>query len=193
MASLRRVVTAVAVGITLLMAGCAQVDPAGQPTYSCTPDDGSSPYACYKVQYDAKAKEAAQYAEAEAVYRKYLAEDERINRIGGVSEPTPVLLETTAGDFLENVMANYRALKDAQATAVGGQYKVAWLKRMPRTDTLNGSVVAITACVDARTIQVGSKRTHPKPGLVLETTAYFAPTDDLIKITASRYKEVTQC
>ncbi len=175
-----------------LLTGCSQPDPTGQPTYLCTPSDGSTPYSCYQVQYDVQVKEDKLYAEAETVYRKFLAEDERIHRVGGVTEPTPVLLETTTGNFAENAMTNFRTLKEAQATAVGGEFKIAWFKREPR-DSLDGSIAALTVCTDTSSVQMGSKGKAPKPGLIIETTGYFIRVGEQLKLTASMFKEVTKC
>ncbi len=113
-----------------LLSGCTPADPNLQPTYSCTPDDGSSPYACPKVQYDAKAKEAALYAEAEAVYRKYLAEDERIYRLGGVTDVT-LLLPRPPRPVPNGRHGHLRDLKILGVRLVAGSLNVVWVRRTP--------------------------------------------------------------
>jgi hypothetical protein len=183
--------TVLAVGLSLL-AGCTPADPVGQPTYACTPDDGSTPYSCYKVQYDAKAKEAALYAEAEVAFRRFLTEDERINRSGGVTEPTPVLLETTTGDYLASAMANYSTLKNAGATATGGEYKTAWIKRVPG-DAKGGSVATLTACLDTSSVMMSSRGKAPVPGRITQRTGYFVREAGALKLAFGRYKWVTTC
>jgi hypothetical protein len=187
----RRALTVLFVGLSLL-AGCTPTDPNLQPTYSCTPDDGSSPYPCARVQYDAKAKEAALYAEAEQVYRKFLAEHERIYRAGGITDPTPVLRETTTGQIQQELMAGYRQLKVTHATAVGGEFKIAWFKRQPHA-TLDGSIVALLACTDTSTVKMGAPGKPSEPGRVVERIGYFVREGNLLKLTAARSKVVPTC
>jgi hypothetical protein len=191
MAARRTTLAVLAVGLSLL-AGCAPANPNLQPTYSCTPDDGSSPYACPKVQYDAKAKEAALYTEAEQVYRKFLAEHERIYRLGGVTEPTPVILVTTTGSFQADVMAGYRNLIATHATATGGEFKIAWIKRQPK-DTMDGSIVALMACTDTSTVQMSAQGKASTPGRIVERIGYFVRDGELLKLTAARSKVVSTC
>ncbi len=191
MAARRSIFAVLIVGLSLL-AGCTPADPNLQPTYTCTPDDGSSPYACPKVQYDAKAKEAALYAEAEQVFRKFFAEDERINRLGGVSEPTPVILETTTGRFQTDVMTGYRNLLAIHGTATGGEFKIAWVKRQPK-DTVDGSIVALLTCTDTSSVQMGAEGKAPSPGRVVQRIGYFVRDGVALKLTASRSKVVSSC
>jgi hypothetical protein len=141
------------------LAGCTPADPAGQPTYSCTPEAGGTPFPCYKVQRDEYDKLDALYAEAEAVYRTQAAEDERISRAGGVDEATPVMLQTLSGAALTQNLDVYRALKRDHIHMEGGAYQVVWIKRRPEK-LLPGMVVAIQVCVDpgsARIVQPGSR------------------------------------
>jgi hypothetical protein len=177
---------------TVMLTGCTQTGTAGEPTYACTPSDGSTAYPCYQVQYDEKVKEDKLYAEAETVYRTYLAEDERINRIGGITEPTPVLLETTEGEFLTDILANYKELRTVGATATGGEFKISWFKRRPR-DTYAGSVATLMVCTDASSVQMAVKGKPPKPGRLIEEIGYLVREGEQLKIAASRSKVVTTC
>ncbi|HAM44202.1 MAG TPA: hypothetical protein DCM67_04130 [Propionibacteriaceae bacterium] len=181
-----------AVIIALLGSGCTQPDPNAAPSYTCTPSDGGTAQPCYKAEYDQKIKEDALYAEAEAVYRKFLAEDERIHRVGGASAATPVLLATTTGSYLESAMTVYKALKAAKATASGGEFKIAWVRREPRLSMAN-SLVALTACTDTSSVQMGSQGKTPLPGRISERTVYFVREADQLKITDGTYKLVDQC
>jgi len=183
--------TVLAVGLSLL-SGCTPADPAGQPTYSCTPDDGSTPYPCYKVQYDAKAKETALYAEAEGVYRKFFAEEERIYRSGGVTQPTSVLLETTTGDYQAAVMAVYSDLVKYKTSAIGGTFKLVWTKHVP-TGGRPGIVTALQTCVDASSVRMTAKGADPAPGGIASEVIYFSRDGDSLKLTDLDPKEVTQC
>jgi hypothetical protein len=164
----------------------------GQPTYSCTPDDGSSPYACYKVQYDAKAKEAALYAEAEAVYRKYLAEDERIYRLGGVDEATPVLLETTTGQYQTDAMGIYRDLRTLGVRLVEGNLTVVWVRRAPGS-VPGGMVAALTSCVDGTQARLTNGKGGQEPGSVVQETAYLSRVDGLLKLTTAKSSVAASC
>jgi hypothetical protein len=187
-----RNVVAIAAFIALAASGCTQPDPNAKPTYTCTPTDGGTPHPCYKAEYDLQVREDSLYAEAEAVYRKYIAEEERINRIGGITTPSPVILETTTGTFQENVMDNYRELKAGGATAEGGSFKVAWFKRQP-TRQLDGSIAALMVCVDASSVQMGARGKTAQPGRINETIGYFVREGGGLKLAASMAKEVEQC
>jgi hypothetical protein len=180
-----------AVGIALL-AGCTPADPNLQPTYSCTPDDGSSPYACPKVQYDAKAKEAALYAEAEAVYRKFFAEQERIYRAGGITEPSPVLLETTTGNYLAGSMIAFSDLVKYKGTATGGAFVLAWMKRVPY-GSKNGAVTALQACVDSSSVTMRAEGEPPEPGKISSEIVYFTRDGQTLKAFDFQTVKVTQC
>ena len=71
-------------------AGCQAADtPPPQPTYTCTPEAGGEPFTCSQYQYDEMVGRDALYAEAEAVYRKFLAEDVRIMRAGRSDRADP--------------------------------------------------------------------------------------------------------
>jgi hypothetical protein len=191
MAARRTTLAVLAVGIALL-AGCAPADPNLQPTYSCTPDDGSSPYACPKVQYDAKAKEAALYTEAEQVYRKFFAEHERINRAGGITEPTPALLETTTGEFLSGAIASYQSMKAVGASATGGTFDTVWIRHAPR-DAAAGSIVTIKVCTDSHTVQMNTAGGSPEPGLINIRTLSFFRIEGVLKIGSGSFQQVARC
>jgi hypothetical protein len=132
------------------------------------------------------------YTEAEAVYRKFLAEDERIYRIGGVTEPTPVLLETTTGDYRKDSVEIYRDLYSRHSKAVGGQFRIAWIKREPGT-SIGGSIVALRVCSDASSVLIGPSKSESKPGLIVEETGYFVSDGANLKLSAAQTKAVTKC
>ncbi|MEE9964521.1 MAG: hypothetical protein K4304_05435 [Propionicimonas sp.] len=183
---------AIAALIALAASGCTQPDPNAKPTYACTPSDGGTPQPCYKAEHDLQVKEDALYTEAEAVYRKFLAEDERINRSGGASAASPVLTETTTGTYLASAVAVYKALKAAKATATGGEFKIAWIHREPRL-TREDSLAAMTACTDTSSVQMASKGKKPRPGTIGEQTVYFVRQDGRLKIADGTYRWVDQC
>jgi hypothetical protein len=178
-----------------ILTGCTPATPSTpppEPSPTCTPEAGGPPTPCTQYQYDQMIAKDKLYTQAEAVYRKYLTEDERINRAGGVTQPTPVLLETTTGDYLKNSMDIYRDLHRIHATAEGGTYQVDWIRRDPG-EAMHGSVVTMKVCTDTTSIMMGSKGTHPEPGLIMEETGYFVPKDGLLKLAYSQFQEVGKC
>ncbi len=185
------VLAVLAVGLSML-AGCTPANPDGQPTYSCTPDDGSSPYACAKVQYDAKAKEAALYTEAEQVYRKFFAEEERIYRAGGITEPSPVLLETTTGDYLAESMTIYQNIARRKLRVVSGSTTIAWIHRAPDRQR-PGLAAAMQSCRDSRQQLVASPNGQPTPGRLVIETAQFERVGDVLKIIRSTSRGAETC
>jgi len=184
---------AIAVLIALAGSGCAQPDPNAQPTYTCTPSDGSTPEPCYKAEYDQRVKEDALYAEAEAVYRKYIAEDERIFRLGGVSEATPAMLKTLTGDGLKQASANYQELIANSTTVVGGEFRVGYIRRVAR-ETYGDSIATLESCIDA-TSATFKQPGMTEPGNVSRERAFFSTTREGLKI--SHFKtfagEVAEC
>ena len=72
--------------LACLLAGCQPPAPSPTPvpSYRCTPEAGGAEFDCTQHQYDEMVAKDKLYAEAEAVYRKFLAEDVRILRAGGI-------------------------------------------------------------------------------------------------------------
>lgn len=181
----------------LLLAGCSPApaptpSPTHTPSFSCTPEAGGAAYECSQFDHEQMVAKDKLYAEAEAVYRKFFAEDERIYRAGGVDEPTPVLLETTTGRFLEDSMRIYRALRKYNTRAVGGQFRVAWLKRLPGV-TQDGSLVAMQSCSDASSVALIAPDTeNTSAGWGLEIL-YFGREGSVLKLTAANGDQVESC
>ncbi len=176
----------------VMVAGCAPADPVGQPTYSCTPEVGGTPYPCYKVQRDELDKLDALYAEAEAVYRKYLAEDERISRAGGVDEATPVMLETLTGTALAETLDAYRSLKRDGIHVEGGEYRLAWIKRRPEA-LVSGMAISIRVCVEtgsARLVQAGSRDESVDPN---QSDLQFVREGEFLKMARAEGDGVAAC
>lgn len=181
----------------VLLVGCTAAPvvsptPTPTPTFSCTPEAGGAAYECSQFDYEQMVAKDKLYAEAEAVYRKFFAEDERIYRAGGVDEPTPVLLETTTGKFLEDSMRIYRALRKYETRAVGGEFRIAWLKRVPGV-TSNGSVAALQSCSDASSaVLVAPGSSNVSAGWGLEVL-YFARDGGDLKLSAANGDQVNSC
>jgi hypothetical protein len=178
-----------------LLAGCQPAvlpTPAPAPSYRCTPEAGGDEFDCTQHQYDDMVAKDKLYAEAEAVYRRYLAEDARILRAGGVARATPVLLETTSGEFLTNVLKNYKALADQSVVARGNDPKLVYFKRAPgRSKT--GSEVSANICVDGSSLEFSEARRSLGRGKAARDDTYFAHVDGVLKIIGADGSQVKSC
>jgi hypothetical protein len=123
----------------------------------------------------------ALYVEAEAVYRKYQAEDERIWRSGGVAEATPVMQETLTGEALSSALSFYQALKKTNTKLTGGETRLVWVKRVPK-ELRPGMLVALQACVDQHTALLVSKGEPSESGGYFSDTINFTRESALLKI-----------
>lgn len=186
---------AVTVTAVCLLAGCqpaAPPSPLPTPSFRCTPEAGGPEFDCTPRQHDDMVAKDQLYAEAEAVYRKFFAEDVRIFRAGGVTEPTAVLLETTTGAFLDDSMGLYRSFVVEGRRAVGGTIRLVSLERLPGVSK-GGSVVAMRACTDATTTRTYR---HGKPvgkGGAGMDTLYFNRVAGVLKIQGADGKAVESC
>jgi hypothetical protein len=132
------------------------------------------------------------YAEAEAVYRRFFEEDVRIFRLGGISEPSPVLLDTTMGDFRNDSMALYRSFLEEGRKSVGGEIRLASLERVPGASK-GGSVVALRACVDASSTKTVSSGSAPERGGFGSDLLYFGRSGGVLKIQGADGEAVQSC
>lgn len=187
-----RSAAATAAIIAITLTGCAQPDPNAKPTYTCTPSTGT-PQPCYKAEYDQQVKEDALYAEAEAVYRKYLAEHERIYRAGGATTASPVMLETLTGEALQQALETSRRIAASHTKAVGGEFKIGYLRRVPG-EKIGDSVATWESCEDATSVTFKDDKPARQGGFSLER-AYFSPTEDGLKISSFTHSlgEVDSC
>jgi hypothetical protein len=181
----------------LLPVGCTAAPvptptPTPAPTFRCTPEAGGADHECSQFDYEQMVAKDKLYAEAEAVYRKFFAEDVRIYRAGGVDEPTPILLETTTGRFLEDSMRIYRALRKYETRAVGGEFRISWLHRIPG-ESKNGSEVTLQSCTDASSVLLvapGAKDLNAGWGL---ESLYFSRIEGSIKLSSASGDQVASC
>ena len=180
--------------VACLLAGCQPPapTPSPTPTYLCTPEAGGAEFSCSQRQYDEMVAKDKLYAEAEAVYRKFFAEDVRIFRAGGVTEPTEVLLETTTSAFLKNSMTLYRSLRRDSRKLVGGEIRLAHLRRVPGV-TKESSLVALKACVDARSATVVESGAKVGSGFLVEDLLYFGRFNGLMKIQGADGQQEGKC
>ena len=180
--------------VLVVAAGCtpAAPTPSPLPSFRCTPEAGGAEFDCSQAQYDEMVAKDALYAEAEVVYRKFLAEDTRIMRAGGIDEPTDVILETTSGAFLEDVMSLYRSLSENKSVAEGSDPVLRSFQRAPgRTKT--GSVASVTTCVDSTGLQFLRDGEAVGPGLIALDENYFGLVDGQIKLIGADGKLVNEC
>lgn len=162
------------------------------PTFSCTPEAGGAAYECSQFDYEQMVAKDKLYAEAEAVYRKFFAEDERIYRAGGVDEPTPVLLETTTGKYLSDSMGLYQGLLKHKARITSGAPHLVAITRLPGVSR-DGSLVSISACVDARSVVVRGEDKYQTQGSIFLERAYFSRSQGSLKIQSSQWKKLESC
>lgn len=179
-----------------LLAACTPTSPtptpSPAPSYRCTPEAGGDEFDCSQAQHDEMVAKDKLYAEAEAVYRKFFAEEVRILRAGGTDTVTPMLKETTTGAFLEDVMDYYRSLKSDKATLVGGEVRLATLVRVPGVSKA-GSVIAMRACSDASSARIVIDGKDSGPGRSGSDLLYFIRVDGALKIEGADGKEVSSC
>ena len=178
--------------IALTGSGCTQPDPNAKPTYACTPSEGGTPQPCYKAEHDLQAQEDALYAEAEAVFRRFLAEDERIYRSGGISEPTLALRDVATGEFLDGKMITYRALKQTHSRMVGGQITIAWIRPAPESATPN-TLVTMENCLNASAAKIITPGSKTVSAGYTSDVLHFARHDEKLKITSALGDVVNQC
>lgn len=198
---------AAAMLVAALLAGCQPVIPptpspstsppasstaVPTPTYLCTPEAGGEESPCSQVDYEEMKAKDALYAEAEAVYREYYAENIRISRTGGVTEPTEILLRTTTGSVQENVMDVFRDMVKRGVRAKGNDPTLA-IDRAPGLER-KGSLVALEVCADASgwAFYNGSKLVSQ--GRPARERVYFARSDgEQLKMTYTEGKWVESC
>lgn len=142
------------------------------PTFSCTPEAGGAAYECSQFDYEQMVAKDKLYAEAEAVYRKFAAEDERILRAGGANEATPILLLTATGPFLADSLAIYRSMAEKGRHLSGGEVKLVRIERVPDAQK-QGSVVAIRVCVDLSSVTIVENGRSIGPGVKGSDLLYF--------------------
>ncbi len=186
---------AVTVGIAAcLLAGCQAPTPtlSPAPSFTCTPEAGGAGFSCSQHQYDDMVAKDKLYAEAEAVYRKFFAEDSRILRVGGVSGPTEVIKQTTAGAFLQDSMDYYRSLLDERSKLVGGEIALTNLVRVPGVSK-GGSLVALRACIDASSARIQLHGKDIGPGRKGVDLLYFGRFDGVLKIQGADGQEGQTC
>ena len=180
--------------IACLLTGCQPPAPVPSPvpTYRCTPEAGGAEFDCSQKQYDDMVAKDKLYAEAEAVYRKFLAEEVRILRLGGMEEPTPVISETASGEFLSGVMADLRNAKAKGITVDQGSREIDRVERLVGVSK-EGSDVAVSFCVDSRGVHFLRGGSDAGFGSVTSDEVYFARIEGQLKAIGADGQEVSSC
>lgn len=185
----------IAFAAALLLAGCLQppaTPPSTAPSFRCTPEAGGAEFDCTQQQYDEMLAKDKLYAEAEAVYRRFVVEDARILRAGGITEASEALLETTHGEFLDNVMTNYRHLADRKIRATGVDPTMVFFRRASgRAKT--GSVVSADICIDGRSLQFEESGNPIGNGRIALDATYFGRVEGALKIIGADGRQVEAC
>ena len=191
----RIVVLAVALSmgaVTVACTGPAQPSPTPtpSPTFACIPEAGGDPVPCGPIEYEQAQKRDKLYADAEAVYRRYWTE---MNRLATEKSPpfTDVLESTTAGKFRDNVVALLSP--EHHAVRVSGQSKLERVARLPGLSR-DGSTVALLVCTDSRDgTYVDASSGAALPGIVSEQRLFLGPAGGSLRIVNSEIREIDQC
>lgn len=189
----RAAVLGLLVPLTLL-AACQQPPPtpAPAPSFRCTPEAGGDEYDCSQAQHDEMVSKDTLYAEAEAVFRKFFAEDVRIARVGGITTRTDAIEKTTMGNFQRDSMLLYRDMKASGRKSVGGEISLVRIERSPGVARA-GSAVSMRACTDASST---TTLEHGKPvgrGTVVEDQLFFADEGGVLKVSDTIAKQAASC
>ena len=163
------------------------------PTFACTPEAGGSPYPCSSADYQEMKRKDALYAEAERVFRRLIAEDERVARIGGSDELTPEYKALLGSPELQKQQLEVlKSSKRDRVIGTGGSFVLSWVRRVPGI-SVEGSAVRMRACVDMTSVTFSERGKVVGPGIVVEETADFQSTEGRLRVWTFEYKVVPSC
>lgn len=149
--------------IGALVAGCSPAPvetPAPVPSVpTCTPEFGGTPYPCTEADYEANQRSLARYAEAERVYREYVALSAQ-EHVEGLREPSPELLALTSDEY-GRALTELRALALDRAT-FEGEMSTVWIRPTEHQSGRPGNL-SMLACADYSTWHVAFKNGEPSP------------------------------
>jgi hypothetical protein len=203
---MRRWIGPVGLVVAVLLSGCtppvstpvsSPVSPsttaAPAPTFLCTPEAGGAESPCSQARFEEMKRKDALYAEAEAVYRRVLAEDERFARGGGADSLSETYLATLGSERLRSeTLEILRSDKADRRVMKGGEFRLTGVARLPAS-VVAESVVALRACVDLTTVSIYERGRLLGKGGAREEYVYFALYDGLLKISHMEYEEVSKC
>lgn len=176
--------------------GCSQsasLTPAAspEPSFTCTPEAGGPGYVCDQTAYEEMLAKDALYAEAEAVYRKFHAEDSRISRAGGADKPSQLILETTSGEFQDDIVKDHQYLK-AEGLKARGETPKVLISRNPGT-AKGGSEVSMIVCIDSSQWAYFRGSEELAAGGFAINELYFARTESGLTIIGADGRETESC
>lgn len=187
----------------MVLTGCGPAAPAtsGTPTVVgtgptaaatplCTPESGGSATPCTQEQYEEMKKLDALYAEAEDVYRRFVAEDERISRDGSLA--TDEFKRLVAGELATEGETLYRQRHEEGVKAVGGEFVIKYVRRAPN-QSYEGSLVALSACVDGTTASFEQNGKPVGKGSAISTTSFYKRFDGTLKLFKLDGRISTSC
>lgn len=179
----------------VLLAGCgAAPTPSPTPTsYLCTPEAGGDAYPCTAEEHATMVALDALYDEAEAVYRRHMAEVARISSHWEFAEVTPEIEATAAGPYLELITQRIAENRADRIERVSGSPEIAWVKRLPGK-SMSGSIVALWSCLDGSDgVSTTIDAPNGKPGIIAHSRVYFRRVDGALKLWESEAKLVESC
>lgn len=183
------------------LAGCTPVvgpsSVVSPPSSSARPSPtcsryNSSPKPCTPQEQAETEKLNSLIAQSEQTYRTYFAEDERIQRAGGVTKATPVLQRTLAGQALKSVMEIYKDLKANKTRAAGGSFTIVSITAKP-TRTRDGSDMSLAVCWKAKGVKFSVDGQTLTRNATVREDSYLRQVDGMLKIFIFESKEVSKC
>ena len=180
---------------TGVLAACAPAAPTSPPpspsVYHCIADGVRTPGTCSRADYEAQQKEQQLFTEAQRVYRTFTDERTRIRGLGGVDEPTPIMLQTSTDTYLRQWLAVFRLQKERGDRITGG-VKIGGFA-IERSQTKPGADFSMRACEDGRD-SVGIDTNGDRyPGRLAKVILFFKNEESQFKIFDWSGSEAQSC
>lgn len=182
--------SALACSVLVACAGLSPASPTLSPAYRCVPEAGGDPVPCGPIEFEQAQARDALYAEAEAVYRRFWTEWERLYAF----ESPAVSLEieaTTAGSFLKYVEAEFAA--PSYARRVAGNARLVRLARYVG-GSHSGFTVSLNACWDSSGVTFSPRGGGPETtGGAVDENVFLSRLDGVLKLVEAESETVRQC
>ncbi len=191
---MRRNSVLTAIFATATLVGCtgtpSLTPTAATPTFLCTPEAGGAAQPCGPIEHEQAQKRDAEYTEAEAVYRRFWAENERLDSMDSPTI-TPELREVVAGEALTMTQETFSP--EFFRKRVSGASTLVRVDRLPGLSR-GGSEVALLTCFDATQGQyLPPGGGEPTAGVRAESRIYLGYIEGSLKIIDSEAREVEKC
>lgn len=170
----RRSSCAVLVLCALALTACTGGDPSDPPT-SVPPTVAATPTAIpTPPETDGEREEREAYEEAEAAYRAFMAEIDRISKAGGAAKPTKVMKQYGYGPWLEFYEKTNAEQKRRRQFVTPGKVDIAWIRREGFSD----EEITLKACEDgSASIVRDDKGKQVSEGQIALVTLYLRKND----------------